>query len=106
MSKIDTQGMSGPADPNYKGPKQVHKPMEIHPRRLFTPEYVKEMKILINEVLDEREYQRKLRMNYDDPTPPGVSYFDTEEFKHRINEPEPEYPKPSNYSYRLDELQE
>jgi hypothetical protein len=45
-------------------------------------------------------------MNYDDPTPPGVSYFDTEEFKHRINEPEPEYPKPSNYSYRLDELQE
>tara|TARA_B100000945_G_C19884350_1_gene368677 strand:- start:39 stop:365 length:327 start_codon:yes stop_codon:yes gene_type:complete len=108
MSKIDTQGMSGPADPNYKpsGKPQEHKPMMIHPRRLFTPEYVKEMKILINEVLDEREYQRKLRMNYDDPTPPGVSYFDTEEFKHRINEPEPEYPKPSNYSYRLDELQE
>ena len=93
MSKIDTQGMSGPVDPNYKGsPKpQKHKPMEIHPMRLFTPEYVKEMKILINEVLDEREYQRKLRMNYDDPTPPGISYFDTEHFKHRINEPEPPY---------------
>ena len=93
MSKIDTQGMSGPADPNYKpsGKAQKHKPMMIHPRRLFTTEYVKEMKILINEVLDEREYKRKLRMNYDDPTPPGVSYFDTEHFKHRINEPEPEY---------------
>ena len=93
MSKIDTQGMSGPVDPNYKGPvrMQPHKPMMIHPRRLFTSEYVKEMKILINEVLDEREYQRKLRMAYDDPKPPGVSYFDTEHFKHRINEPEPEY---------------
>ena len=93
MDKIDTQGMSGPTDPNYKGEvrMQPHKPMMIHPRRLFTSEYVKEMKILINEVLDEREYQRKLRMAYDNPTPPGVSYFDTEHFKHRINESEPEY---------------
>jgi hypothetical protein len=63
----------------------------ITPRRLFTPEYVKEMKILINEVLNEREYQRKLKMAYDDPTPPGVSYFETDHFKHRINEPEPPY---------------
>ena len=81
MSKIDTQGMSGPVDPNYKGTvrMQPHKPMMIHPHRLFTPEYVKELKILINEVLDERNGKR------------GVSYFDTEKFKHRINEPEPPY---------------
>ena len=93
---MDTQGMSGPVDPNYKGPvrMQPHKPMEIHPRRLFTPEMVKEAKILINEVLDEREYRRKLDGPYDDPTPPGISYFDTEHFKHRINEPEPKYPLP------------
>ena len=93
MDKMDTQGMSGPVDPNYKGsPKaQEHKPMMIHPRRLFTEEYVKEMKILINEVLNEREYQRKLRMAYDNPKPPGVSYFDTEHFKHSIDEDEPEY---------------
>ena len=88
---IDTQGMSGPSDPNWKGKPQEHKPMMIQPHRLFTPEYVKEMKILINEVLDEREYQRKLRMAYDNPTPPGISYFDTEHFKHRINEEEPPY---------------
>ena len=90
---MDTQGMSAPLDPNYKGPVRVqkHKPMMIYPRRLMTPDYVKEMKILINEVLDEREYKRKLRMNYDDPKPPGVSYFDTEHFQHRINEPEPPY---------------
>ena len=94
MSKIDTQGMGGPVAPNYvpDGKPQEHKPAEVRPRRLFTETYVKEMKILINEVLNEREYQRKLRMNYDDPTPPGVSYFDTEHFKHSIDEPEPPYP--------------
>jgi len=93
MDKIDTQGMSAPADPNDKREwkAQPHKPMMINPRRLFTPEMVKEAKILINEVLDEREYQRKLRMAYDNPKPPGVSYFDTEYFKHRLGEDEPEY---------------
>ena len=93
MSKIDTQGMSGPVDPNYKGPvrMQPHKPMMIHPRRLFTPEYVKEMKILINEVLDEREYKRKMRMAYDDVKPLPPSYFDTEHFKHSVDEEEPPY---------------
>ena len=79
MSKIDTQGMSLPADPNYKGKIQEHKPMMIYPRRLHTPEEVKELKILINEVLDARDGKR------------GVSYFDSEKFKHRINEPEPPY---------------
>ena len=81
MDKIDTQGLSGPVDPNYKGPvrMQPHKPMMIRPRRLFTPEYVRELKILFNEVLDEREGKT------------GVSYFDSEKFEHRINEPEPPY---------------
>ena len=76
--KIDTQGMSGPVDPNYKGTSkaQEHKPMMVKPNRLFTETYVKEMKILINEVLDEREYQRKLRGDYDNPEPPPQSYFD------------------------------
>ena len=110
MSKIDTQGMSAPLSPEdaakYKNKPQKHKPWLVTPNRLFSETYAKEMKILINEVLDEREYHRKLRMNYDDPTPPGVSYFDTEEFKHRIDEPEPTYPRPKKPVYRLDELQE
>ena len=77
-SKIDTQGMSGPTDPNYdpKKDKQKFKPMMVKPRRLFTPDYVKEMKILINEVLDEREYKKKLEGPYDDPEPLHQSYFD------------------------------
>ena len=101
-SYIDTQGMGGPmtpedlakwkASPEYK--KQVHKPMVVRPRRLFTPEYVKEMKILINEVLDEREYKKRLKGPYDihgevDELPP--SYFDTEHFKHTVDEEEPPY---------------
>ena len=101
MDKIDTQGLSGPATegckdndyPHDENGEPILPSMVIQPRRLFTPEMVKEAKILINEVLDEREYKRKLRMAYDNPTPPGVSYFDTEHFKHRINEPEPPYEK-------------
>ncbi len=80
-SYIDTQGISGPADPNAKSSGKVeYKPMVVRPRRLFTPEYVREMKILINEVLDERED----KFNY-------VSYFDTEQYKHPITEEEPPY---------------
>ena len=82
MSKIDPQGMTSAVDPNYKGPikAQPHKPMMIYPRRLHTPQMVKELKILINEVLDEREG----KMNY-------TSYFDESKYAHRINEPEPPY---------------
>ena len=81
MSKIDTQGMTAPADPNYTGKvkEESYKPMMVRPRRLHTPEMVKELKILINEVLDERDGKR------------GVSYFDTEKFKHSIDELEPPY---------------
>ena len=82
MSKIDTQGMSGPADPNYKptGKIQPHKPWEITPRRCHTHQVVKELKILINEVLDEREG----KFTY-------TSYFDVDKFKHYVGTEEPEY---------------
>ena len=47
MSKIDTQGMGGPVDPNYKpsGKPEKHKPATVKPRRVFTDTYAKEMKI-------------------------------------------------------------
>ena len=94
--KIDTQGMSGPIDPNYKGrsveeQQQNLKPATIKPRRLFTETYAKEMKILINEVLDEREYKRRMAGAYDDVKPLPHSYFDTEHFKHLVTEEEPPY---------------
>ena len=86
-SKIDTQGMSAPLSPEdlakWKaagGKQQVYKPAIKKPRRLFTSEYVKEMKILIHEVLDEREGN----FHY-------TSFFDTEQYKHPVTEEEPEY---------------
>ena len=81
---IDTQGLSPKMSPEeaakYKDrPAKKHLPMEIRPRRLFTPEYAKEMKILINEVLDEREGKT------------GITYFDSDQFKYRIGSEEPPY---------------
>ena len=92
-SYIDTQGMGGPMSPEdaAKAKKQKHKPMEVRPRRLFTPEYAKEMKILINEVLDEREHKKRLAGAYDDVKPLPPSYFDTDQFKYRVGEEEPPY---------------
>ena len=84
---IDTQGLSPKMSPEETakwkergGDKKKHKPLQINPRRLHTPTMVKELKILINEVLDEREG----KMDY-------VSYFDTEHFKYRVGEEEPPY---------------
>jgi len=63
----------------------------VQPRRLFTPEYAKEMKILINEVLDEREHKKRMEGAYDDVKPLPPSYFDTEHFKYSVGEEEPPY---------------
>ena len=100
MSKMDTQGMSPELPPEERkaweksGKKQVHKPAITRPMRLITPMMAKELKILINEVLDEREYKKRLKGPYDihgevDELPP--SYFDTEHFKHPVGEEEPPY---------------
>ena len=78
---IDTQGLSPKMSPEEaaKAKPVKHKPATVRPRRLFTETYAKEMKILINEVLDERNGKR------------GISYFDTENFKHYVGEEEPPY---------------
>ena len=80
---IDTQGLSPKMSPEEsakaKLKPQNHKPSIVTPRRLLTPMMVKELKILINEVLDERQGKS------------GISYFDTEHFKHYVGEQEPPY---------------
>ena len=92
---IDTQGLSPKMSPEEaaraKKVPQKHKPMLIQPRRLFTPEYAKELKILINEVLDEREYKKRMAGAYDDVKPLPHSYFDTEHFTYRVGGEEPPY---------------
>ena len=99
MDKIDTQGLSGPATkgctdnvyPHDENGEPILPRMVINPMRLLTPEMVKELKILINEVLDEREHKRRLAAAYDDVKPLPPSYFDTEHFKHSVDEDEPPY---------------
>ena len=99
MDKIDTQGLSGPATkgctdnvyPHDENGNPILPRMVIRPMRLFPPEMVKELKILINEVLDERERKKRLAGAYDDVKPLPPSYFESEKFKHLIDEPEPPY---------------
>ena len=99
MSKIDTQGMSGPTTPGCSDNIYPHdengEPIlpraVITPRRLFTETYAKEMKILINEVLDEREHKKRMAGAYDDVKPLPPSYFDTKHFQYRVGEEEPPY---------------
>ena len=87
--KIDTQGMSGEATegcmdniyPHDENGNAILPRAVIRPNRLHTQEMVKELKILINEVLDERDGKR------------CKSYFDTDKFKHLVDEPEPPYEK-------------
>ena len=92
-SYIDTQGMGGPMSPEdaAKAKKKEYKPMVVQPRRLHTPQMVKELKILINEVLDEREHKKRMAGGYDDVNPLPPSYFDTEHFKYYVGEEEPPY---------------
>ena len=90
-SYIDTQGMGGPLSPEEakNAKKQEYKPATVKPRRILTPTDVMELKILIHEVLDEREG----KFDY-------TSYFDTEQYKHFVTEEEPEYKanyKPAYY---------
>ena len=82
LDYIDTQGLSPKLSPEEaaKLKPQKHKPATVRPRRMFTPTDVKELKILINEVLDERDG----KMDYN-------SYFDVEKFKHYVGEEEPPY---------------
>ena len=87
MSKIDTQGMSGESVegctdnvyPHDENGEPILPRAVITPCRLHTSQMVKELKILINEVLDEREGKT------------GISYFDPQYFKHTVDEEEPPY---------------
>ena len=95
MDKIDTQGLSGPATkgcmdnvyPHDENGEPILPRAVIIPRRVHTSQMVKELKILINEVLDEREG----KFNY-------TSYFDVDKYKHYVGEEEPPY-RPTNGTY-------
>ena len=92
---IDTQGLSPKMSPEeaakFRSEKREYKPMMVKPRRLLEETFVKEIKILIIEVLDEREHKRRLAAAYDDVKPLPHSYFEVEKFRHTVEEEEPPY---------------
>ena len=71
--KIDTQGMSGEAVkgctdnvyPRDTNGNIIYPPAKFKKLTIITSEVRKELKDLINEVLDEREHQKKLNGPYD-----------------------------------------
>ena len=71
--KIDTQGMSGEATegctdniyPRDENGEPIYPPMKITPLPLLEPKLREELKALFNEVLDERELEKKLNGPYD-----------------------------------------
>ena len=73
MDKIDTQGMSGPpvkgvkdnVFPKDENGEPIYPPFNPTPLTLLEPKLREELKELINEVLDEREYQKRLKGPYD-----------------------------------------
>ena len=94
--KIDTQGMSAPADPNIptrpvEEQQRDLKPAEVTPKRLISACFARELKILINEVLHEREYKKRVNGSYDTYKEPPASYFEAENFRHFVGDEEPNY---------------
>jgi len=74
MDKIDTQGLSGPVTgskdnvyPRDENGEPIYPSYTPEPLPLLEPKLREELKALINEVLDEREYQKKLEGPYDFP---------------------------------------
>jgi hypothetical protein len=74
MDKIDTQGLSGPVTgskdnvyPRDENGEPIYPSYTPEPLPLIEPQLKIELKALINEVLDEREYKKKLEGPYDFP---------------------------------------
>ena len=73
MSKIDTQGLSGESVegctdnvyPRDENGEPIYPSYTPPPLPLIEPQLKIELKALINEVLDEREHQKKLNGPYD-----------------------------------------
>ena len=94
IMKIDTQGMSfgdGTSGKTLEEQRAAIPPLQVREMNLISDALRVELKQLINEVLDEREYKRRMKGAFDEIKHPGPSYFDTEHFKHYVGEPEPPY---------------
>ena len=70
MSKIDTQGMSygdGISGRSIEEQRAAIPPLQVNKLNLISDALKIELKDLINEVLDERDHEKKLQGPYDFP---------------------------------------
>jgi len=77
--KIDTQGMSfgdGNSGRTLEEQRAAIPPMQVNEMNLLSDSLKKELRQLINDVLDERELQKKLDGPYDFPEDDGLDYED------------------------------
>ena len=77
--KIDTQGMSfgdGKSGRTLEEQRAAIPPMQVDEMNLLSDSLKKELRQLINDVLDEREHQKKLDGPYDFPEDDGLDYED------------------------------
>ena len=77
--KIDTQGMSfgdGASGKTLEEQRAAIPPLQVREMNLISDSLKVELKQLINEVLDEREHQKKLDGPYDFPEDDGLDYED------------------------------
>ena len=77
--KIDTQGMSfgdGKSGRTLEEQRAAIPPMQVNEMKLLSDSLKKELRQLINDVLDEREHQKKLEGPYDFPEDDGLDYED------------------------------
>tara|TARA_B100001564_G_scaffold357453_1_gene373726 strand:+ start:2320 stop:2577 length:258 start_codon:yes stop_codon:yes gene_type:complete len=77
--KIDTQGMSfgdGNSGRTLEEQRAAIPPMQVNEMNLLSDSLKKELRQLINDVLDEREHQKKLDGPYDFPEDDGLDYED------------------------------
>ena len=77
--KIDTQGMSlgdGKSGKTLEEQRAAIPPMQVNETNLLSDSFKKELRQLINDVLDEREHQKKLEGPYDFPEDDGLDYED------------------------------
>ena len=68
--KVDTQGMSfgsGKSGRSIQEQRDAIPPMKVNKMNLISDSFKIELKQLINEVLDEREHEKKLNGPYDFP---------------------------------------
>ena len=91
---MNTQGMSygdGTVGKSVQEQRDAIPPMKVNKMNLISDALKVELKEIINEVLDEREYKKRVNGSHDNYKEPTASDFEAENFRHFVGDEEPNY---------------